>query len=113
MSVTESNVIDGVVYNKKLDVFYLVITDHLEWEDVGHLSILKNKIETYVHYFESGQLIKNTPKAQGKKVIILILAQYSFDTSAISFFEQVRNIITPLNIGLEYRLWNKEDELLK
>ena len=113
MSIIETNIIDGIVYNKKLGLFYLIVADHMAWDEDQHLALLKNKLEVYINYIESGQFIKENPKALNKKPIILVLAKYSFDSSALAFLEQVKNMMKQMNIELEYRMWTEEDELLK
>jgi hypothetical protein len=65
MSVEDKNKINAISTNKE-DVVALTISDHLEW-DSGHLLILQEKINSYLHFIESGQMHGSYPDTVDKK----------------------------------------------
>ncbi len=81
MSITESKVIDIIVVPEgEPDNVVLVITDHLEWGDKSqqgeHLLLLQEKINTYIAFIESGELLESYPPAKGKNPKIRINGLY-------------------------------------
>ena len=71
MSITETSKVDIVAINN--DEAVMVITDHLEWDghsDDDHMYHLQEKINTYLRFYESGEIYAQFPKAKDKKIII-------------------------------------------
>lgn len=73
MSILEKDMID--IINIEGDKCILIITDHLKWEG-EHFTFLKDKINLYLHYLETGQVYLNTPDAKGKIMLIKLLCKF-------------------------------------
>ena len=69
MTIEEVDKIDRLAFDRKNGDVFLVISDHLAWdEDEGeYLLALQAKLNTYLEFVESGQLYAKYPRAIGKK----------------------------------------------
>jgi len=62
MSIAETDTVDGLGFHPETGVLTLLISDHLDWEyEVAHLSILQDKINAYLAFYESGQAAEVAP----------------------------------------------------
>jgi hypothetical protein len=79
MAVDTTNVIDFVAYDQpEPGPVTLYLVDHLSWGDLegAHLELLQAKLNCYVGFIESGQLVREFPRAEGREVVIKIVANY-------------------------------------
>jgi hypothetical protein len=79
MAVDTTNVIDFVVYGQpESGPVILCLIDHLPWGDLegAHLELLQAKLNCYVGFIESGQLVREFPQAEGREVVVKIIANY-------------------------------------
>ncbi|WP_179958168.1 DUF6572 domain-containing protein [Chitinimonas arctica] len=106
MSVEQDNVIDAISLSNSSNVV-LTISDHLEWSQENeeiHLELLQNKLNTYLVFFESGELYESYPAAEGKKVTISIVAKFDLNEKAKGFYAQVEAILAGAGLGLEFQV---------
>ena len=62
MTIEQSDKIDIIGQNKKEGYIALTISDHLEWDSNNEkLLILQAKINSYLSFVESGQLLDEYP----------------------------------------------------
>jgi hypothetical protein len=78
---------------------FLSIIDPLMWDDENvHLFTLQEKINTYLYFIESGELLKAFPDSKGFDITIeLVLKHYPSD-EAITFFDKTIQILLDKNI---------------
>ncbi|MFO1449876.1 MAG: DUF6572 domain-containing protein [Opitutaceae bacterium] len=77
MSVDQRGVIDFVGRSKAIGDIVLTVSDHLGWDEpLEHLYVLQEKINCYLGYVESGQLVETYADAKDKKVQILIIFRF-------------------------------------
>jgi hypothetical protein len=91
MSVEQEKVIDILASGKKTNEVELIITDHLSWdenENPEHLNILQNKINSYLEFIESGELIEKYPEHKGKLAIIKVKGMYPLNEVAKQFYKK-------------------------
>ncbi len=101
MSVIETDKIDAIGIVKKEFRVYLSIIDPLVWDDENvHLFTLQEKINSYLYFFESGELLKTLPEAEGFDVVIELILKYSPPSDAITFFDKTIQIL--LNKGVVF-----------
>ena len=78
--INEAHKIDFLVRNHAAGEIYLLITDHLRWDDqkddVAHQQMLQDKIYSYLDWIESGDLYRLHPDTRGLQLIIGIVAQF-------------------------------------
>ena len=104
MSIEQTDVVDAIGVDNSSGEVVLTITDHLEWENdtKEHLLLLQEKINTYLRFIESGELLESYPDASGRKVVISIVAKYPLSTDAEEFINQVTSIVTGAGMGLRF-----------
>jgi hypothetical protein len=57
MSILEKNKVDAIGKSKIENKVALMIADHLDWEnELEHLTLLQDKINSYISFIESGQV---------------------------------------------------------
>jgi hypothetical protein len=106
MTVEQTNLVDILAVDKSSGVVKLVITDHLDWTSSSseHLMLLQDKINTYLRYIESGEMVASRPETQGQKVVISIVSKYPFNKSGKEFFDTARGIVEKAGYALTFEV---------
>lgn len=103
MSIEQTDKID-IISPGKNNKIVLTITDNLEWDDEGtHAGLMEEKINAYLHFIESGQLIDEYPGAKDKKIVINIVMRFAPNEEGLDFLEDCQEIVKSLGHKLE---WN-------
>ena len=93
----------------------MVISYHLKWGDKAqqgeHLLLLQEKINTYIAFIESGEILESYPPSKGKLPIIRINGLYELPEQAELFIDRVAETLKEVGIGLEFVL--KADETIR
>lgn len=77
MSVENTNTVDFVAIDK-LGRVVLTISDHLDWsKELEHLYLLQGKINAYLSFIESGELMQEYPDAGGRTPVIEIVTKFN------------------------------------
>ena len=72
----------------------LTISDHLDWSDtVGHQTILQKKLNTYLAFVESGEILGQYPEAKNRPVAFRVVFQVPPDQSGRAFVARAREAI--------------------
>jgi hypothetical protein len=78
MAIDNPNVVDAMGIDKETGRVVLSVSDHLEWtRSDEHFTLLEEKIEAYIRFVQSGQLLESYPKAQDRQVEIKIVFKHS------------------------------------
>ena len=104
MSIEQTKVVDAIGVDDLSDEVILTITDHLKWggDSDEHLLLLQEKINTYLSFIESGELIGSYPDAKGRIVVINIVWKYPLNEEAKGFIEQFKSIVDSAGISLRF-----------
>ena len=103
MTIEQTDKIDALGIDKVTGEVVLTISDHLEWDDEkSHLAVLENKLNAYLGFLESGQLIEHMPEAKGRKTKIAIYQKFDPPPSAVEVLEKLRSFLEQHQIGLFY-----------
>lgn len=106
MSVEDTSVIDFVSFDKQGKVF-LTISDHLNWESEGsHILLLKEKIETYCRFLESGEILVKYPESKGNYPVISIVGFHDPSATALKFFGAVKAAMKSEGYGFEFKKYS-------
>jgi hypothetical protein len=104
MSVEQEDVVDAIGVDKISDDVMLTISDHLDWSNINsHLLLLQAKLNAYINFVDSGELVEQYPNAIGKAVVYDIVAQYPFCPEALAFFRKVESALEGSDTRLNYR----------
>jgi hypothetical protein len=103
MSVEQEDVIDAIGIDQA-GMVTLAISDHLDWsEENEHLVLLQNKINTYLRFLESGEILENYPQAKGKPCSIEIVGKHDLCEPAQAFLQQAKLVLDDAGFGLRFR----------
>ena len=95
MAVDDLDSIDIVSTVPATGEVVLTISDHLRWDDENeHLLILQKKINCYLAFIESGQLVEDYPNADPNTPIrIKVVCKYEPSADGGRFLKMVRDKI--------------------
>lgn len=66
VSVEDPGVVDIISLDKQTGCVTLTISDHLDWTDtVQHERLLEEKLNKYLAFVESGEILERYPEARG------------------------------------------------
>lgn len=107
MSVENSKVIDFASIDKNGNAV-LTISDHLEW-DVGneHRLALQNKINAYLSAIEDGGFYESYPNAEGRDIIINVIASYEPTGEAKAFLKKTEELLKTAGYGFAFGVLRK------
>jgi hypothetical protein len=103
MGVDTENVVDAVGVDKATGEVVLTIVDHLPWEDAAHLQMLQAKLNRYLGFIESGELVSNCPDAAGRSVRIDVICHHNPSTVAVEFLANARSVAKTYGSDLSWR----------
>lgn len=98
MSVTQTDTVDFISTSPEQEVV-LTISDHLSWDEAEHLSLLENKINTYLRFILSEQLLEAYPAATERPIVIQLTMQFEPPEDAIAVLTQAKEVIMGEGIG--------------
>ena len=94
MSVVETDNIDAIGVDNEMQRVFLSIIDPLVWDDENvHLFTLQEKINTYLYFIESGELLKAFPDSKDFAVSIELVLMHVPSDSAVTFFDKTIQIL--------------------
>jgi hypothetical protein len=102
MSVEDTNSVDVVSVDKQKGEVILTVSDHLDWSDIQtHESILQAKLNAYLRFVESGEILQSYPEAKDRRVVIAVVFKFPPGREAQEFLARVREVIK--SAGMEFR----------
>jgi hypothetical protein len=105
MTVEQHDVVDFVAKDATTGTFFLVISDHLPWDETNeHLFCLQEKLNCYFGFIESGELAKKYPDTAGHKIAIDIALEHAPPDTAIWFFDKARDASEAAGLALTWRV---------
>ena len=106
MTISEPNKIDIVATRPDSRVVRLVVSDHLEWDDVqAHCRLLQNKLNTYLEFVEGGELARLThpPVPADPAVLIEVALLHAPPPEAQAFLAEAGAMLHRHGYGFEWR----------
>ena len=106
MSVDQTDTIDFATIDKASGDLWLTISDHLPWDENegNHLVLLQNKLNAYLRFIESGEVLKKVPAAEGRGIVINLVGKFPLSQKADSFFGKARAAIEGAGFRLQFSL---------
>ena len=69
MSIEQTDVVDIMSTDRASGHVVLTISDHLDWSDsVAHQRLLQNKLNRYLAFVESGEILQSYPDAKDRLI---------------------------------------------
>ena len=107
MSIEQIDKIDFISTTPEGEV-QLTISDHLEWNaENNHLLVLQNKINAYLDFVQSGQILEDYPTAENKVITISLSMKYTPEEDALIFLNHCEKFMEKQ--GLEFK-WKVVEE---
>jgi len=107
MAVDQMDVVDFVSTAENGDC-HLTISDHLEWEgNDDHMLILQDKLNRYLAFIESGELVEKFPDVAGKRIIIDVRFMHAPTNLGFEFLSRIGKSIDEAGYGFEYKMLRK------
>jgi hypothetical protein len=89
--------------DKDSGVVVLTISDHLDWADSRqHQVVLQDKINAYLAFVESGELLERYAEAKGRPVVFQVVFKFRPDTSGLQFLTKAKEVIESAGFTLRY-----------
>jgi hypothetical protein len=109
VSIEDSKVIDAIGIETTTGKVVLTISDHLDWtSDTEHLDRLRDKINTYVRFIESGEINASYPDAIGRPRVIDVVTKFEQPTMGRDFIENAMKTLSRVGIELRTRVHKSE-----
>ena len=114
MAVDQTDKIDAIGVDRRSGCVVLTISDHLPWTSVadGHLALLREKLNAYLAFIESGQLIKAYPDAAGRHVVINLVGKYDLSAPASEFLDNATATVSAAGLTLRFEKFADVDDYL-
>jgi hypothetical protein len=101
MSIEQTDVVDILGIDRKTGHVVLTVSDHLDWSDsLGHQAILQKKLNTYLAFVESGEILEQYPTAKDRPVAFRVVFQVPPDESGRAFLTRAREVIESAGLTL-------------
>jgi len=103
MAIDQSDVIDFVTIDQAGNAV-LTVSDHLEWDEKNeHIFALQQKLNRYLAFIESGELVERYPETRGKPAVISVVALHQPNGAAQSFLQKVEQVLQGAGIGFRFQ----------
>ncbi|MEM7353873.1 MAG: DUF6572 domain-containing protein [Acidobacteriota bacterium] len=108
VSIEDVDQIDAIGIDRAGEVV-LTISDHLPWADSAdsHLVLLQDKINTYLAFAESGELLGSYPEFEGRCVVISIVGRFPLAEQACSFLAQAASVTEGAGVALRFQQFSR------
>ena len=104
MTVENPHAVDFVSIDEETGDIVLTITDDLPWDgEHGHLMALQEKLNGYLSFIESGELLASRPEAAGRRVRIALVHREPLTAIARRFLDSAQAIIAEAGFGFTWR----------
>ncbi len=103
MTIEQAGVVDFISIDSTTGEVILTISDHLQWDaENEHLLLLQEKLNSYLAFVESDEIIKTFPDAEERPVAIHLACKYSPSLQGIGFLEKVTAFIHDAGFKFSY-----------
>lgn len=107
MSVEDEGVVD-IIGIERQSAVVLTISDHLDWSDtLRHQTILQAKLNRYLAFVESGELLESYPAGKGLSVKFKVVFKFKPDAEAQEFLRKAKEVIESAGFTLETTLFDE------
>ena len=108
MSVEQDSIVDGVAVPEGSTNAFLLIADYLPWtaeNEDPHLEALVKKINAYLRFLQSGEMLRKHPEAEGRTVIIKVIGTSPLSEAGRTFYGNLSASFAGRGVVLEFELF--------
>jgi hypothetical protein len=103
MSLEQLDKIDIISTDKQGEVV-LHIADHYDWDsEKEHILMLQDKINAYLQFIESGQILEEYPSATNNTITIEIVFKHEPPESSLIYIKRFKEIVVEVGFSLSWR----------
>jgi hypothetical protein len=106
MAIENTDLVDAIGVDNSTGNVILTIIDDMEWGGNDHLIILQEKINSYLRFIESGEIIESYPDAMGRENLIGVMCKYPPDEEGADFLRRVANVVEDAGIRFTYQVFD-------
>ena len=104
MSIEQKDKIDFISTTPENKV-ELTISDHLEWDaENNHLLVLQDKLNAYLDFIQSGQILEDYPSAENKEIIICVVMKYAPTEDALTFLNHCEKFMEKQDVEFNWKV---------
>ena len=104
MSIEQVNKIDFISTTSEEKV-ELTISDHLEWDaENNHFHFLKNKLNSYLDFVQSGQILEDYPSSEDKEITISVVLKYAPTEVALNFLNRCEKFVEEQGFEFKWKV---------
>ena len=108
MAIDDPDVVDIVSIDPSGSVV-LTVSDHLDWNDsTEHQFTLQGKLNRYLAFVESGEILESYPKAKGKPVLFEVVTQHEPDLAGTQFLNRAKAVIEQAGFSFRHTQFEKK-----
>lgn len=105
MTVEDPQKIDIISIDPMSDEVVLTIADHLDWsDDYEHLITLQKKLNTYLSFIHSGEILQLYPNARNRRAVIDILFKHAPPSVATEFVRRAATSAAEIGVSVRARV---------
>jgi len=106
MSVEQLDVVDVIGIDKQTGHIVLTISDHLDCSDTtSHQSTLQAKLNKYLSFIESGEILTRYPEAKGRPIAIRVVFKYKPDHEGSTFLSRAKTVVETAGFAFRHELF--------
>jgi len=110
MTIEQTDKIDFIGENESGNIV-LTVSDHLEWDKENEkLLLLQEKINSYLAFIESDEILEHYPNSKYKAYIINIVSKYKPTEEAEKFLNLAKETIIEAGFNLKWELLEDTNE---
>lgn len=104
MTVHNPHAVDFISVDDETGEIVLTIADDLPWDGQrAHLPALQEKLNAYLAFIESGELLASRPEARGRRVRINLVHREPLTGVAARFLETAHMIVEDAGFGFTWQ----------
>lgn len=116
MALSNLNVVDATSISTEQKRVILTIVDDISWdttpeEKKKHIKMVETKINNYLSYIKSGQVLDNYPESVGYGVAIVIQCQYPITVKVKEIYGKIADSLKHFDIIFGYFVVPQADEV--
>jgi hypothetical protein len=105
VSIEQTDLIDIISIDRMTGQVVLTISDHLDWSDsAAHLLLLQSKLNRYLAFVESGELLQSYPNAKDRPITFIVTFKFPPDEERRRFLAKMRTIVESAGISLREKV---------
>ena len=106
MSVDQLGTVDVISVDDRSGSVVLTVSDHLDWTDsTEHQILLQKKLNSYLSFVESGEILERYPRAKDRPVVFRIVFKFKPDQEAMGFLTRAKEIVESAGFQLHYEVF--------